>query len=106
MGRNRDFDNMKIRYAQKTCPTKDAVRIVSNKNRTEGTACTNGAYDGSSEPIEMDFDDGIDIPKAVTEYFEGVVGDEHHLNEFNTVDAIDEAFCESSVIRKGQIVQI
>ncbi len=80
--------------------------MVSNRKRVEDTARTNTAHDRDSEPIKMHVGEGYEIPEAITEHCEGVVGDEHRLNDLDNVDAIDEVFCELSVLWKCQIVQI
>ncbi len=43
---------------------------------------------------------GFDVTEAVPEHRESVVGEEHRLNKLDDVDAIDEIFCEFSVLRK------
>ncbi len=40
----------------------------------------------------MHVGEGYEVPEAITELCEGVVGDEHRLNDLDSVDSIDEVF--------------
>ena len=70
------------------------------EKRAEGAARTNSTHDGDSKPIKMHSTQGFEVTEAIPELRESVVGDEHCLNKFDNVDAIDEIFCEFSVVRK------
>ncbi len=73
--------------------------MSSSTNRAEDAGRTNSTHDGDSEPI-MYLSEGIQITEAVRERCESVVGKEHRLNKLDNVDAIDEVFYGSSVLRK------
>ncbi len=65
---------------------------------------TNGAHDGDSEPVQMLRGQSVHVTEAIPEGCKHVMGNKHRLHEFDDIDAIDEIFYESSVIRKCQIV--
>ncbi len=48
----------------------------------------------------MYLSEGFDITEAIPERRKDVMADEYCLNKFDNVDAIDEIFCEFSVLRK------
>ncbi len=73
--------------------------MLSDRKRA-GAARTNSAHDGDSEPIKMHFSQGFNITEAVPEHCESIMGNEHRLNKFDNVDAIDETFYKFSVVRK------
>ncbi len=54
----------------------------------------------------MHVSERLHITEAVTKYCKNVVADEHRLNKFDNVDAIDETFYEFPVVRKCQIIQV
>ncbi len=78
--------------------------MVSDRKWDANALRTNSAHDGDSEPIEIRFIQHANVTKAVPKGYKHVVGNEHRLHEFDDKNAIDEAFCESSVIRRCQIV--
>ncbi len=77
-----------------TCNSKSAANVLR----------TYSAYDGDVEPIVIHSSHGVDVTEAVPKHCKYVVGNEHRLHKFDCIDAIDEVFCELSVIRKCKIV--
>ncbi len=55
---------------------------------------------GDSEPIIKHTSQAPDVTEAIPECFRHVVGNDHCLHKFDDIDAINEIFYESSVIRK------
>ncbi len=74
--------------------------MISSRKRVEDAAHTSSTHDGDDEPIKMYVSEGFDITEAVPERCKDVMADEYCLNKFDNVDAIDEIFCEFSVLRK------
>ena len=74
--------------------------MMSNIDRAEDAARTSCARDRNSEPMRMHGHEDFHVTEAITEHEKGITGDEHHLTKFDSIDAIDEIFCEFPVLRK------
>ena len=74
--------------------------MISNRKYVGNALRTNSAHDGDSEPVTIHSSQGVHVTEAVPEGCKRVVGNEYCLRKFNDINAVDEIFCESSVVRK------
>ncbi len=74
--------------------------MISNREWVANAPRTNSTHDGDSDPITIHSSQGVHVTEAVPEGCKCVVGNEYCLRKFNDINAVDEIFCESSVIRK------
>ena len=77
---------------------------MSSGNWAANALRTNSAQDGTGEPTKIQSVQRVHIAKAVPKRCECIVGNKHRLHKFKDIDAINEIFNESSVVRKCQIV--